>query len=480
MQDMNSNKGVVNSIIERVMDEIMKKGTTQEPLLPVSEVLPQEEGKPIIEEEPKEVEQEAAPVSKPSDTEIVIKQEEESEQEEDIEDVGKLYDESFQAIKKGKTITGTVSHIEKDGVFVYVGGKSEGFISLDELSLKSFSTPEEVVTIGEEIKVSVLDTENKQGRVQLSKKRVDLDEIWDKINMAFKNQEIISAKVIGKVKGGLTVDLEGINGFVPASQIGLTPRPDLNRYEQGQILSLKVLEFKRKKRDVILSQRLVLEENAQRKKDEIWNALYEGKICKGKIVKIADFGAFIDLQGITGLIPFSELSWRRIKHPNEIVKIGEDVEAIVLKVDKDKGRVSLSLRQMNIDPWEGFGAKVEIGQIIDGTVSKIAKSYIFVQLSEGIEGIVPASELSLKQWVNPSEVVSVGQEVQVKILNINVQEHKILMSMKRITHEEQKVKEKETPLQEYISNQGAGLGTTIGDIMREKFGDKIIAKMNQM
>jgi len=425
-------QGIINGMIKRAMNEVMRKETKEE----------------VLEEE------------KP---EIKAKEEE----KEKIEEVEKLYEESVKTLKEGMILNGYVVQVEKEGVLVSVGTKAEGFIPLAELSIKRFSSPNEIVSVGTEIKVYVLTPSDEEGNLILSKKRVEIEEVWNKVATAFEEKKIINAKVINRVKGGLITDLDGMKGFIPASEINTIPPKRLNGY-LNKILPLKVIEWNRKERKIIFSHKAAVEEEVKKKKQQVLESLYEGKICTGKVVRLTKFGVFVDIGGIDGLIHVSELSYRRIKHPKDVVKIGDIIEVMVLAIDKAEEKVSLSLKQTQIDPWQEATKKFEIGSIVTGKVSKIANSYIFVHLCEGIEGLVPFPELSVKKVSSPSEVVKEGQEVKVKVLDIKPLERKISLSLKRAYQEKEKEK-----IQNYLTSQKNGLGVTLGDIFKEKFGEKL-------
>jgi len=373
----------------------------------------------------------------------------------------KLYAESFVNIEEGDILEGIVVGIESDGVLVDIGYKTEGFIPLDQLSFTSFTRPEEVVKIGDKIETYVMKVGDEEGRTYLSKKRADLEAGWHRVTKAHLQGEVLTATVVERVKGGLIVDL-GLRGFVPASQIHIRPVRNLDDYI-GEVMRLKVLEIDRTRRKVILSQKAVLEEEKEKLRDETLKGLKEGQIRKGRIARITNFGAFVDLGGVDGLIHLSELSWRRVRHPSEVVKVGDEVEVMVLSVDKEKERISLSLRQATPDPWLLIKGKFKEGNTYEGKVSKLAKKYAFVELEEGIEGLVPISEITDKRISRPGEVISLGDKVKVKILEINQPQRRMILSIKAA--------EAEADAKEYYqrltSLQAVG-GTTIGELLLNK------------
>jgi len=421
-----TSKGIINGMIERAMNKLMRKDFDKK--------------------------------------EVSI--EEREEEEEKIEDIEKFYEEGVKPIEKGMILDGYVVKVNKEGVLVSVGTKAEGFIPKKELSTKGFSSPSDIVSVGDKIKVYVLTTDDGNGNLILSKKRAEIEEAWSKVATAFEENKIVSAKVIARIKGGLIATL-GIKGFIPISELGFIPPKGLNGY-LNKTLKLKVIECNRKEKKLIFSHKAALEEELNQKKQQVLESLYEGKICKGKVVRLTGFGVFVDLGGIDGLIHLSELTYRRIKHPKEIVKVGDKLDVMVLEVDKEKEKISLSLKQLQSDPWKEVSKKFEIGSIVTGRVSKITNSYIFVHLCEGIEGLVPFSELSVEKISSPLDVVKEDQEVKVKILDIKPLERKISLSLKQVYQEEEKQQ-----IQNYIAAQKNGLGITLGDVFKEKFGDKL-------
>lgn len=438
---VDTSKGIINGMIKRAMDEVMRKESEKEVL---------EEEKSEIKVEVKEEEEE----------------EEEKEKEEKIEDVEKFYEEGIKPIEIGMILDGYVSQVDEEGVLVSVGTKAEGFIPKEELSTKRFSSPSDIISVGDEIKVYVLAIEDEEGNLILSKKWVEIEEAWDKVSIAFEENKIISAKVIKRVRGGLIVDC-GITGFIPASELDFIPPKGLDGY-LNKTLMLKIIECHRKEKKLIFSHKAALEEELKQKRLQILESLHEGKICQGKVVRVTGFGAFVDLGGIDGLIHVSELAYRKIKHPDEIVKVGDRLDVMVLEINKEKEKVSLSLKQTQFDPWKEVSKKFEIGSVVTGKVSKITKSYIFVHLCEEIEGLVPFSELSVKKISAPSDVVKEGQEVKVKVLDVKPLERRMSLSLKQVYQEEQK-----QTVQNYLSAQKNGFGATLGDVFKEKFGDKL-------
>jgi 4-hydroxy-3-methylbut-2-enyl diphosphate reductase len=375
-----------------------------------------------------------------------------------ITDTRDLYDKTFRIIKKGDILKGTVVEIREEGVFVDIGYKSEGVIPPEELSYKPFTTPEDVVDVGDEIDVFVLKIDEEG--VTLSKKRADLEQNWRRILEAYKSGTPIKGTVVERVKGGLIVDV-GFRGFVPATHVDIEPPGVLDRYI-GELFELKILEIDRAQRKVVLSRKLALEEEQRRRKEQTLRELFEGEIRDGKVVRITRFGAFIDLGGVDGLVHLSELSWDRVKHPREVVKVGDDVKVMVLKVDRENERISLSIKQAIPDPWLDAEEKFRVGDVVKGKVTKIAKSYVFVHLQYGIEGLVPLRELSERKITHPSDILSINDEVKVVILGIDSSSRRILLSVKRVREVEEEKK-----VREYLNSQ-VTTKATLGEVFKDK------------
>jgi len=355
-----------------------------------------------------------------------------------------LYDQSFVTLKRGDVLKGKVARIESDGVLVDVGGKTEGFIPKNELSHKPVLDPHTLVNIGEEIDVFVL-SEDEEGIPQLSKKRADLEKVWLKIKEAFEQKINVQGTVMEQVKGGLVVDL-GVRGFIPASHVG---RRGMKLEDLiGESLPLRILEIDAHKGRVVLSHRIAIEEETKKNKSAFWGDLYEGQPRHGTVVRITNFGAFVDLGGMDGLIHLSELSWKQIKHPSDVLSVGDKIDVVVLGFDREKERVSLSYRRAQPDPWTLLPENFKEGAIVSGTVSKLAKRYVFVEIFTGIEGLIPLFELSEKNVADPTKVVHLGDVVQVKILEIKPDLRRILLSMRQSDEAAQ-----QENYREYLENQ---------------------------
>jgi predicted RNA-binding protein with RPS1 domain len=341
------------------------------------------------------------------------------------------FESMFKDLAEGDVVIGTVVHIDKDGVLVDVGAKSEGIIRPNELSREPFDNIEDVVSVGEAVKVVVIGRDRDDGNLLLSKKRADFEKAWDRVIEALNAGTILHAMVTERVKGGLVVDL-GIRGFVPASHVGSGDfkHQNLDKYV-GQSVPLKVIEVDRERRKVVLSHRdATKEERDQRKKDTL-DALKEGDVRKGIVRRVTDYGAFVDLGGIDGLLHVSEMSWSRIKHPSEVVRNGQEIDVVILKLRLDQNRISLGLRQILPDPWTDIAEKYKVGDTVKVTVSRMVPFGAFVALEEGVEAIIPNSELTDRRVGKPNEAVEVGQEVDARVIEMRPDERKMTLSIRR-------------------------------------------------
>lgn len=343
-----------------------------------------------------------------------------------------VFDDSFRKLKKGEKVKGTVVQVRDDSVFVAIGYKSEGIITLEELTHRPVKSAHEVVNEGDEIEVVVigLEDEDEEGNVHLSLKRASREKAWEEILDAYENGKTIEAKVNKVVKGGLVVDV-GLRGFVPASHIAIEFVENLEQYV-GQVLKLRVIEVDRANNNVVLSRKAVLEEERQAKKTETLAQLEEGQVIEGIVTKLVDFGAFVDLGGVEGLLHISEMSWGRIGHPSEVLKEGQKTKVKILKVDKENERISLGLKQILPDPWSQFMEKHQIGDVVEGTITKTVDFGAFMEILPGVEGLIHISQLARRHVANPTEVVKAGDKVEAKIININDQDRKVGLSMKEL------------------------------------------------
>ena len=318
--------------------------------------------------------------------------------------------------------------LDRDEVLLDIGFKSEGVIPVRELSIRRDVDPSEVVNLGDQIEALVLQKEDKDGRLILSKKRAEYERAWISVEEKFNNGENVEGEVIEVVKGGLILDI-GLRGFLPASLVDLRRVKDLSTYIHST-LEARVIEMDRNRNNVVLSRRVVLEEGRKAERAEVLAKLAKGMHLKGVVSSIVDFGAFVDLGGIDGLVHISELSWSHVNHPSEVVKVGQEVEVEVLDVDMSRERISLGLKQTTEDPWRTLVKNYPVGSIVEGTVTKLVPFGAFVELGDSIEGLVHISEMASRHVDVPSQVSNVGDSVQVKVMDIDMDRRRISLSMK--------------------------------------------------
>jgi small subunit ribosomal protein S1 len=339
------------------------------------------------------------------------------------------YAATMVSFDEGDVVNGKVVRIDKDEVLVDIGYKSEGVIPSNELSIRKSVDPAEEVELGEEIDALVLTKEDAEGRLILSKKRARFEKAWRKIEVAADSGEPVEGSVIEVVKGGLILDL-GVRGFLPASLVDIRRVPNLDEY-LGQTIESKVIELNRPRNNVVLSRRAVLEEERKEQRQAILERLQPGLVIEGQISNIVEFGAFVDLDGIDGLIHISELYWSHVNHPAEVLSVGETVRVKVLDIDRERQRISLGLKQTQEDPWRRVLDEYKPGDALEGKVTKVVAFGAFVEIVPGVEGLVHISELAEHHVENPSEVVSPGDEVWVRILEIDESRRRISLSIKR-------------------------------------------------
>jgi small subunit ribosomal protein S1 len=340
------------------------------------------------------------------------------------------YDATFRAIEEGEVVTGHVVRIDKDEVLVDIGYKSEGVIPANELSIRKSVDPSEEVHLGEEVDAIVMTKEDQDGRLIMSKKRARFEKAWRRIETAAESGEPVEGTVIEVVKGGLIIDL-GVRGFLPASLVDIRRVPNLDEY-MGTKIETKVIELNRSRNNVVLSRRAVLEEERKEVRQQILDRLQPGLVVEGQISNIVDFGAFVDLDGIDGLIHISELSWSHVNHPSEILSIGDTVKVKVLDIDRDRQRISLGLKQTQEDPWQRIVDTYNVGDELAGKVTKVVTFGAFVEILDGVEGLVHISELAPHHVESPREIVHPGDEIRVKILEIDSERRRLSLSAKRV------------------------------------------------
>ena len=356
-----------------------------------------------------------------------------------VNDIGSAEDflaaveKTLKFFNDGDLIEGTVVKIDRDEVLLDVGYKTEGVIPSRELSIRHDADPSEIVSVGDTVEALVLQKEDKEGRLILSKKRAQYERAWGDVEKVKEADGTVTGVVIEVVKGGLIVDI-GLRGFLPASLIELRRVRDLGPY-LGQKVEAKILELDKNRNNVVLSRRALLEQSQSANRSTFLADLTKGQIRTGVVSSIVNFGAFIDLGGVDGLVHVSELSWKHIEHASEVVEIGQEVTVEVLEVDQDRERVSLSLKATQEDPWAVFARTHAIGQYAPGKVTKLVPFGAFVRVADGIEGLVHISELSAKHIELAEQVVSVNQDVFVKVIDIDLDRRRISLSLKQATEE---------------------------------------------
>ncbi|HXV34716.1 MAG TPA: 30S ribosomal protein S1 [Gaiellaceae bacterium] len=340
------------------------------------------------------------------------------------------YDSTFPVINEGEVVRGKVVRVDKDEVLVDIGYKSEGVIPVSELSIRRSVNPADEVNLGDEIDALVMTKEDAEGRLILSKKRARFEMAWKRIEGAAESGEPVEGTVIEVVKGGLILDL-GVRGFLPASLVDIRRVQDLDEF-MSQTLRCKVIELNRSRNNVVLSRRAVLEEERREMRQAILDRLSPGDIVTGTISNIVDFGAFVDLEGIDGLIHISELSWSHVNHPSELLEIGQEVKVKVLDIDRDRQRISLGLKQTQTDPWQQVIDTYEQGDVVEGRVTKVVTFGAFVEVIPGVEGLVHISELATHHVENPREVVQQGETLRAKIIEMDAERRRLSLSLKRV------------------------------------------------
>ncbi len=345
-------------------------------------------------------------------------------------DFDKMFEASMQEqdFKVGDVVTGTVVEVQSDYVLVDINYKSEGLIAINEFRIVDGVRE---VKAGDKVEVLIDRIENENGMIVLSKDKADMLRAWTDISKAAENEEVIEGTVVAKVKGGLSVDI-GVKAFLPGSQIDLRPVRNMDVYI-GKKYKFKVIKFNKKRGNIVLSRRALLEEERDSLRSQTLDTMNEGSIVTGLVKNITDYGAFIDLGGMDGLLHITDMSWGRVKHPSEILNVGDEIQVKVLKYDKEKERVSLGMKQLHSDPWEAVKSQYPVGTKLKGKVVSLAEYGAFVELGEGIEGLIHVSEMSwTKRVKHPSQIVTVDQEVDVVVLEVDTENRRISLGMKQL------------------------------------------------
>ncbi len=362
------------------------------------------------------------------------------------EDFTNLIDQSISKlqVKQGSIINATVIDIKKDLVIVNAGLKSEGMIPIDQFI--NYQGDLEVKE-GDVVEVSLDAIEDGFGETKLSREKAKKAKAWVKMEEAFEKKEILSGRITGKVKGGFTIEMQDAKAFLPGSLVDVRPVRDTG-YLEGKDLEFLVIKIDKKRNNVVVSRKAVMEMENSEERDEFISNLEEGSVVKGIVKNITDYGAFLDLGGVDGLLHITDMAWKRVKHPSELIKVGDEIDVKVLKFDKDKTRVSLGLKQLNEDPWFEISNAHPIGSIISGKITNIADYGCFVEIQNGIEGLVHVSEMDwANKNANPEKLVSLGQEINVKILDIDPERRRISLGIKQC---------EKNPWVEFINNHKTG------------------------
>jgi len=347
----------------------------------------------------------------------------------------------YYNLQYGDIVEGTVMQIERDEILVDIGAKSEGAVPSKEM-LSLSPEEREQIQVGDEVLVFVVQAEDKEGRAVLSLDKARQEKSWRRLHQQFEANEVLQAKVINYNKGGLLVNLDGVRGFVPASQVsGISRGPDAQKQSDmarmvGSNLMLKIIEINRNRNRLILSERQAAQEVREARKDVIIDTLNEGDIREGTVTSITDFGVFVDIGGADGLVHLSELSWGRVKHPAEILKVGDRVKVYVLSIDNDRKRIALSIKRTQDEPWMTVNGRYELGQIVEATITQITSFGAFAQLEDGVEGLIHISEMGDGRIQHPREIVKEGDSVPVRIIRIDPTRKRIGLSMRRVDHDD--------------------------------------------
>ena len=346
------------------------------------------------------------------------------------ESFAEMFEESLasQTLTRGAVVTGTVVDIQSDSVIVHAGLKSEGVIPINEFKNAS---GEVEVEIGDEVEVSLEAVEDGFGETKLSREKAKRDEVWRRLEKAFENEDIVKGLISGKVKGGFTVDIEEIRAFLPGSLVDVRPVRD-PVFLEGKELEFKVIKLDQRRNNVVVSRRAVVETEFSAEREALLESLQEGITVKGVVKNLTDYGVFVDLGGIDGLLHITDMAWKRVKHPSEIVNVGDEIDVKVLKFDRERNRVSLGMKQLGTDPWADLARRYPANSRLFGKVTNIADYGCFVEIEEGVEGLVHVSEMDwTNKNVNPSKVVHIGQEVEVMVLDIDEERRRISLGVKQ-------------------------------------------------
>jgi ribosomal protein S1 len=398
---------------------------------------------------------EPKPVVKPA----APKQAAPAPQEGQAEEAG--YEATFRSYKPGDIVKGTVVKVDPSGVLVDINYKSDGFIPPAELSDRSFSNINDIIKIGDKIDVLIEKLEDKEGYIVLSKRKAEHEKKWHLAYEAYKSRKAIEAKVTSAVKGGLVVDYNGIRGFIPASQLSKETEEPIESFV-GKTIPIKIIEINRRQGKIVMSHKMAAGEKPRADTNKILDELEVGQVRHGSVTSIKNFGAFVDIGGIEGLIHLTELSWKRVSHPSALLKVGQELDVFILGVDKESKKVALGLKELEQDPWVGAAQLYKPGQIVKAKIARFVKFGAFAELEGNLEGLIHISEISDKPITRPEDVIAVGDVVDVKVLKVIPEEQKIGLSIKEAKREEGRQE-----LKEYKQTEEKK-SVTIGDAIKEK------------
>ncbi len=366
-------------------------------------------------------------------------------------------EKSMKVLRRGSIVEGTVISVNHKEVMVNVGSSMDGIVPVEELEDHPVE-PMDHYKEGDKITVIVLGNDG-EGNLSLSKKQAEYVKVWDDLDLSIEGTKTFKVKITEAIKGGVICELKGVRGFIPGSQLSLTYVEDLSSYV-GEELEVKAMEYNKEKNSVVLSAKALLTEKRELQGNLLYDSLTEGQVYTGTVTRLADFGAFVDIGGADGLVHISELSWKRIKHPSDVVNVGDRVEVTVLQVDKVAKRIGLRLNDVQDNPWMDITAYYNEGDVVTGTVTRLASFGAFVELESGIDGLLHVSEISEERISKPADVLAMGQQVEVLIMGIDIEKQKMSLSMKALNEEE------EVDVSEYLEEESAE--TTIGSLFKDK------------
>lgn len=374
-----------------------------------------------------------------------------------MEEFMESIEKSMRKINKGDVIKGTVISLNDEEVLVNIGYMSDGIVPKSELSFEEDVKPQDILKAGEEIFVYILEINDGEGNVLLSKKKADVVKNWDDLEEAFEKRSIFTVKVKESVKGGVVAFIKGIRGFIPASQISTQYIDNLKDFV-GKELNVKIIEFDKDKEKIVLSSKEVQLEEKEKNKEKTWNSIKVGQKANGKVTKLMKYGAFVDLGGVEGLIHLNELSWKKVNKPEEILSVGDEVEVFIINLDRSKNRISLALKDVKDDPWNNI--KYKAGEVLEGKVARLLEFGAIVELEDGVEGLVHISEISDDRILKVEDTLKVGDKVKVKVIDINKEGKKISLSIKSASNPYEEELKKFNDTEE---------GFTIGELFKDLF-----------